>query len=117
MDSTVIKPFLNNTTEEKLNQCKKIVVDLINKYKVDIIAIGNGTASRESEKFCSDMIKENNLKCKFVIVSEAGASIYSASKIAIEEFPDLAVEKEVLLVLEEDFKIHYQNLLKFHLMG
>lgn len=93
LDSTVIKPFLNNTTEEKLNQCKKIVVDLINKYKVDIIAIGNGTASRESEKFCSDMIKENNLKCKFVIVSEAGASIYSASKIAIEEFPDLAVEK------------------------
>ena len=66
---------------------------MINKYKVDIIAIGNGTASRESEKFCSDMIKENNLKCKFVIVSEAGASIYSASKIAIEEFPDLAVEK------------------------
>ena len=93
LDSTVIKPFLNNTTEEKLNQCKKIVVDLINKYKVDIIAIGNGTASRESEKFCSDMIKENNLKCKFVIVSEAGASIYSASKIAIEEFTDLAVEK------------------------
>ena len=60
---------------------------------MDIIAIGNGTASRESEKFCADMIKEFNLPCKYVIVSEAGASIYSASKVAIEEFPDLAVEK------------------------
>ena len=58
LDSTVIKPFLNNTTEEKLNQCKKIVVDLINKYKVDIIAIGNGTASRESEKFCSSIFSK-----------------------------------------------------------
>ena len=93
LDSTVIKPFLNNISEDKLNMCKNIVVALIKKYNVDIIAIGNGTASRESEKFCADMIKEFNLPCKYVIVSEAGASIYSASKIAIEEFPDLAVEK------------------------
>ena len=71
----------------------KIIVDLINKYKVDIISIGNGTASRESEKFVADMIKKYNLNVKYVIVSEAGASIYSASKVAIEEFPDLAVEK------------------------
>ena len=93
LDSTVIKPFLNGNSEERINDCKKIVCNLIKKYNVDIIAIGNGTASRESEKFCSQMIKENNLSCKYVIVSEAGASIYSASKIAIEEFPDLAVEK------------------------
>lgn len=93
LDSTVIKPFLNNSNELQVKKCKEEVVDLINKYKVDIIAIGNGTASRESEKFCSEMIKEYNLNCKFVIVSEAGASIYSASKVAIEEFPDLAVEK------------------------
>lgn len=93
LDSTVIKPFLNGNTEERINQSKRIVADLINKYKVDVIAIGNGTASRESEKFCSEMIKEYKLNCKYVIVSEAGASIYSASPIAAEEFPDLAIEK------------------------
>ena len=93
LDSTVIKPFLNGNTEDRINQSKKIVADLINKYKVDVIAIGNGTASRESEKFCSEMIKEYKLNCKYVIVSEAGASIYSASPIAAEEFPDLAIEK------------------------
>ena len=83
LDSAVIKPFLNSNTEERINQSEK----------VDIIAIGNGTASRESEKFCSEMIKEYKLNCKYVIVSEAGASIYSASPIAAEEFPDLAIEK------------------------
>ena len=94
LDSTVVKPFLNGANKEKyIEQSKIIVKNLINKYNVDVIAIGNGTASRESEKFCSDMIKEYNLSCKYVIVSEAGASIYSASKVAIEEFPDLAVEK------------------------
>ncbi|MBO5414926.1 MAG: RNA-binding transcriptional accessory protein [Bacilli bacterium] len=93
LDSTVIKPFLNNITEDKIKISKEVVVNLIKKYNVDIIAIGNGTASRESEKFCSEMIKEYSLSCKYVIVSEAGASIYSASPVAIEEFPDLAVEK------------------------
>lgn len=93
LDSMVIKPFLNNIDEAKINKCKKDVVNLIKKYNVDIIAIGNGTASRESERFCAEMIKEYSLSCRYVIVSEAGASIYSASKIAIEEFPDLAVEK------------------------
>lgn len=93
LDSTVIKPFLNGNTEERVRLSKEVVVQLIKKYHVDIIAIGNGTASRESEKFCAEMIKEYNLDCKYVIVSEAGASIYSASNVAIEEFPDLAVEK------------------------
>ncbi len=93
LDSTVIKPFLKGDEEKRIKLSKEIVVDLIKKYNVDIIAIGNGTASRESEKFCADMIREYKLNCKYVIVSEAGASIYSASKIAIEEFPDLAVEK------------------------
>ena len=93
LDSTVIKPFLNNNSEERVRLSKEVVVQLIKRYNVSIIAIGNGTASRESEKFCADMIKEYNLDCKYVIVSEAGASIYSASPIAIEEFPDLAVEK------------------------
>lgn len=93
LDSTVIKPFLNGNTEERVRLSKEVVVQLIKRYNVSIIAIGNGTASRESEKFCADMIKKYNLDCKYVIVSEAGASIYSASPIAIEEFPDLAVEK------------------------
>ena len=94
LDSIVVKPFLNGSNQDKyIEQSKIIVAALIKKYNVDIIAIGNGTASRESEKFCAEMIKEHNLDCKYVIVSEAGASIYSASKLAIEEFPDLAVEK------------------------
>lgn len=94
LDSTVIKPFLNGANQEKyINQSKLIVKDLIEKYHVDIISIGNGTASRESEKLVSELIKEYNLNCKYIITSEAGASIYSASKLAIEEFPDLAVEK------------------------
>ena len=93
LDSTVIKPFLNGNSEDRIKKDKEIVKDLINKYKIDIISIGNGTASRESEKFCAEMIREYNLNCKYVITSEAGASIYSASKLAIEEFPDLAVEK------------------------
>lgn len=93
LDSTVIKPFLKGDEEKRIRLSKEAVVGLIKKYSVDIIAIGNGTASRESERFCADMIRENSLDCKYVIVSEAGASIYSASKQAIEEFPDLEVEK------------------------
>ena len=77
----------------KIEESKKIVLDLIDKFDIDIIAIGNGTASRESEKFIADTIKEAKKKVEYVIVSEAGASVYSASKLAIEEFPDLTVEK------------------------
>ena len=77
----------------KYEESKKILTDLIKKYKVEIIAIGNGTASRESEKFVSQVIKEEKLPTEYIIVSEAGASVYSASKLAIEEFPDLTVEK------------------------
>ena len=93
LDSTVIKPFLKSDEEKRITMSQEVVAQLIKKYNVEIIAIGNGTASRESEKFCADMIKKYNLACKYVIVSEAGASIYSASPQAIEEFPDLAVEK------------------------
>lgn len=76
----------------KWNEAKETIKDLINKYKIDIIAIGNGTASRESEKLVSETLKEIN-NCKYAIVLEAGASVYSASKLAIDEFPDLTVEK------------------------
>lgn len=75
---------------EKLKSCE-ILRNLIQKYNVNVIAIGNGTASRESEAFVSESIK--GLPVKYNIVSEAGASVYSASKLAISEFPDLTVEK------------------------
>ena len=82
--STVLYPFKDE------NRAKDILLDLINRFKVDIIAIGNGTASRESEKFISSLIKDNNLDVKYIIVSEAGASIYSVEDVAIEEFPNLS---------------------------
>lgn len=77
----------------KIEESKKVVLELIDKYNIDIIAIGNGTASRESEAFIVDVIKDAKRKVEYVIVNEAGASVYSASKLAIEEFPDLTVEK------------------------
>lgn len=72
---------------------KKVLLDLIKEYNIDIIAIGNGTASRESEEFVADVIKESDRKVEYIIVNEAGASVYSASKLAISEFPDLHVEE------------------------
>ncbi|MDR2822054.1 MAG: RNA-binding transcriptional accessory protein [Acholeplasmatales bacterium] len=85
---------LGSTADSELVATSRAkVLNLINKYKVDIIAIGNGTASRESEKFISDLIKNNLLNVKYVIVSEAGASVYSASELAREEFPDFSVEE------------------------
>jgi len=79
--------------KNEYNKAKKHVLDLIDKYNIDIIAIGNGTASRESEAFAVDVIKEANRKVEYIIVNEAGASVYSASKLAIKEFPDLHVEE------------------------
>lgn len=77
----------------KIDESKKVVLELIEKYKIEVIAIGNGTASRESEKFIADAIKEASHKVSYVMVNEAGASVYSASPLGIEEFPDLTVEK------------------------
>lgn len=77
-----------------LSQIEKssfVIIDLIKKYNINIIAIGNGTASRESELFISNILKENNLNFSYVIVNESGASVYSASKIGAEEFPDFDV--------------------------
>ena len=77
--------------ERQLATAKKKILDYIAKYDVDIIAIGNGTASRETEAFVADVIKDSKKKVSYLIANEAGASIYSASKLAIEEFPDLDV--------------------------
>jgi len=78
---------------KKVAQAKATMLKTIDEEDVEIIAIGNGTASRETEAFIADLIKENNLTTKYVIVSEAGASVYSASETAREEFPDFAVEE------------------------
>ena len=77
----------------KVKESEKKLVDLCQKYDVNLIAIGNGTASRESEAFVANTIKKYPLPVSYTIVSEAGASVYSASKLAIEEFPDLHVEQ------------------------
>ena len=87
-----IKVIYPHEPQNEWDKSKEQLEELINKYDIDIIAIGNGTASRESEKLVSETISEIK-KCKYAIVSEAGASVYSASKLAIEEFPDLTVEK------------------------
>ncbi|MCI6266791.1 MAG: RNA-binding transcriptional accessory protein, partial [Erysipelotrichaceae bacterium] len=78
----------------KWEEAKRIIKDLIQKYDVDIIAVGNGTASRESEKLVAEVVSEyKEKKVEYIIVSEAGASVYSASPLAISEFPDLHVEE------------------------
>ena len=78
---------------KKVVEAEKICLNLIKKYNVSLIAIGNGTASRESEQFVSELVKKNNLDVKYTLVSEAGASVYSASENARSEFPDLHVEE------------------------
>ncbi len=82
--------------QKKIQEAEQVFTRLINQYKIDVIAIGNGTASRETEQFVADLIQKLNqtgLDLAYVIVSEAGASVYSASKLAIKEFPDLDVSQ------------------------
>ncbi|MCE4981399.1 RNA-binding transcriptional accessory protein [Mammaliicoccus sciuri] len=90
VDKNVIYP---HPPVSKTDQAEKIFVDMIKKHNIELVAIGNGTASRESEQFVAEMIKKHGLPCQFVIVNEAGASVYSASDIAREEFPDFKVEE------------------------
>ena len=88
LDYTTVYP---TEPQNDVEGAKKELLKLIDKDKVDMIAIGNGTASRESEMFVADMIKETSRDVHYVIVSEAGASVYSASKLATEEYPDINV--------------------------
>ena len=90
LDIAVIYP---TEPHNDIEGSKKKLLELIDKYNIDVIAIGNGTASRESEAFVAYAIKSCKRDVSYIIVSEAGASVYSASKLAIEEFPDLTVEK------------------------
>ena len=88
LETTVIYP---TPPQNKVEEAKKKVKQLIEKYKVDIISIGNGTASKESEIFVAELLKEIDRKVYYMVVSEAGASVYSASKLGAEEFPDFDV--------------------------
>jgi protein Tex len=86
--TTVIYP---TPPQNKVEEAQKVLKGLIEKYKVDIISIGNGTASKESEIFVADLLKELDRKVYYMVVSESGASVYSASKLGAEEFPDFDV--------------------------
>ncbi len=88
LDTTVIFP---TAPQNKVAESMRVIESLIRKYNVDIISLGNGTASRESEQIIADFIKKSKLPVKYVIVNEAGASVYSASKLATEEFPNFDV--------------------------
>ena len=88
IDTGVIYP---TKPRQRIDEAKKIVKSMIRAHKVDVIAIGNGTASKESEIFIADLLKEVEYDTKYIVISEAGASIYSASKLAADEFPDFDV--------------------------
>ena len=97
LEKNVVYPHQKFVGEDvnpkRVIDAKETVRKLIVKHKVEIVAIGNGTASRETESFISGLIKEFKLECSYIIVSEAGASVYSASDLAREEFPDFEVEE------------------------
>ncbi len=88
LDTVVIYPTM---PQKKVEEAKKIVKQFIEKYQITLISVGNGTASRESELIIVDMLKEFKLPVKYIITNEAGASVYSASKLATEEFPNFDV--------------------------
>ena len=88
VDTGVIYP---TKPRQRIDEAKRIVKSMIRAHKVDVIAIGNGTASKESEIFIADLLKEVESDTKYIVISEAGASIYSASKLAADEFPDFDV--------------------------
>lgn len=88
LDTTVIYP---TAPQNRVEESKKVLQNLIKKYNISLISVGNGTASRESEMVIVDFLKESHLPVQYVIVNEAGASVYSASKLATEEFPNFDV--------------------------
>ena len=88
LDTTVIYP---TAPQNKVEEAKVVLKKLISKYHITLISLGNGTASRESEQIIVDLLKEIPVKVQYIIVNEAGASVYSASKLATEEFPNFDV--------------------------
>ena len=89
LDTAVVYP--TTKSRSRIEEAARVIKKMVEKYQVDVIAIGNGTASRESELFVADTLKSVNYDCKYIIINEAGASVYSASKLAAEEFPEFDV--------------------------
>lgn len=98
--------------ENDIEGATKTMLDLIKKYNVEIISIGNGTASRESESFVSNLITQNNLNVKYAVVNEAGASVYSASPLAQKEFPSLKVEQRSAISIARRLQDALNELIK-----
>lgn len=88
LETTTVYP---TPPQNQVEEAKRVLRQLITKYNVEVISLGNGTASRESEKICAELIKEMNILLHYVIVNEAGASVYSASELAAQEYPDINV--------------------------
>jgi uncharacterized protein len=115
IDGATIYP---HPPQKKMEAAKRTVVEYIKKYSINLVAIGNGTASRETELMIAEVIKENNLDCSYLIVNEAGASVYSASPVAKQEFPDLdasmrgniSIARRVLDPLAELVKIDSKSI-------
>ncbi|MFV8480016.1 Tex-like N-terminal domain-containing protein [Mycoplasma sp. AA7A] len=111
-DVLQINKIFPNKPQERIDEANKITLDMIKKYDIDIVVIGNGTASRETESFIANLIKKNGLNVKYAIVSEVGASVYSASKLAIEEFPNLHVEERSAINIGRKFLDPLNELVK-----
>ena len=106
--TTVIYPTAP-TTPKKIQASKDLLKKIIEKYHITLISLGNGTASRESEQFIVELLKEIPQKVQYVIVSEAGASVYSASKLASEEFPKFDVGQRSAASIARGFRIRWQS--------
>ena len=109
LEVTVIYPA---PPHNKIEESEKTILELIKKYKVDIIAIGNGTASRENEEFIANLLKKCERHIEYIIVNEAGASVYSASALGAQEFPDLTVEKRSAISLARRLQDSLSELVK-----
>ncbi|MDY6023466.1 MAG: Tex family protein [Candidatus Borkfalkiaceae bacterium] len=115
LDTAVVFP---TPPQNKTEEAKKILLNLIKKHGVNVISIGNGTASKESEIFVADMIKESGLPLSYAVVNEAGASVYSASKLGAQEFPDfepaqrsaVSIARRLLDPLSELIKIDVKSI-------
>ena len=107
LDTVVIYP---TAPQCKVKEAKKTVHDLIRKYHVTLISLGNGTASRESEQVITELLKEIPEKVSYVIVNEAGRIVYSASKLATEEFPELMWDRGAPLPSREDCRTLWRSL-------
>ena len=108
LDTTVIYPTAP-TTEAKIRAAKDTLKKLIHRYGISLISLGNGTASRESEQIIVDLLKEIPEKVSYVITNEAGASVYSASKLATEEFPILTWGREAPHPLPDVCRIRWRS--------